>query len=163
MALEAVILSLCAHVGAFRGPLGKLGVMGGVWGLFSACLLRETLKRDNPRILLGPLLAFFRFVLAGPDWDFVLFVGVKREGGFAASMFGFFFFFGGCTPKKFSPCRDWLGRLLGTYGDSPCFGRGRSRLGESHRLSTCFASALSGCWRSTRTCWWPIEGVDSRV
>ena len=82
MALEAVILSLCAHVGAFRGPLGKLGVMGGVWGLFSACLLRETLKRDKPRILLSALLAFFRFVLAGPDWDFVLFAGVRRDGGF---------------------------------------------------------------------------------
>ena len=53
-----------AHVGAFRGPLGKLGVMGRVWGSFSACFLRETLKRDKPRILLGTLLAFFRFVLA---------------------------------------------------------------------------------------------------
>ena len=85
---EAVIsvISLCTYVGAFRGPLGKFGVMGGVWGLFSACLLRETLKRDNPRILLGTLLAFFRFVLAGPDWDFVLFSGVRWDGGVAASV-----------------------------------------------------------------------------
>ena len=62
MVLEAVTLSVCAHVGAFRGPLGKLGVMGRVWGLFSACLLRETLKRDNPRILLGTLLVLLDFL-----------------------------------------------------------------------------------------------------
>ena len=50
---EAVtsVLSLCAHVGAFRGPLGKLGVMGGVWGFFPACLSYPLDLHDTLRLL----------------------------------------------------------------------------------------------------------------
>ena len=44
------VMSLSAHVGAFRGPLGKLGVVGGVWGFLQLAskFLRETLKRAKP-------------------------------------------------------------------------------------------------------------------